>query len=121
MSSHCNMLHNTATHCNDDEAGPKIYRGVRSRKAQLVASHSPLASHPPVYFGLRATYVVRIVCCSALRCVAVCCGVLQCVAVCCSVLQCVAVCCGVLRCVAVCCSGLQCVAVCCGVLQRGAV
>jgi len=45
------------------------------------------------------TYMVCILCCSVLQCVAVCCSVLQCVAVCCSVLQCVAVCYSVLQCV----------------------
>jgi len=89
-------------------------------------------------------YILRLVCCSMLQCVAVCCGVLQCVAVCCSVLQCAAVCCSTTRCNTlqhklyipcrertnnphpiilrkVCCSMLQCVAVCCSVLQCVAV
>jgi len=75
--------------------------------------------------------MMRLVCCSVLRCVAVCCSVLQCAALCCSVLQGVAGCCsatvrgqgagssddesGVLQIVAVCAE------VCCRVLQRIAI
>jgi len=59
-------------------------------------------------------FVLLVLWCSVLQCVAVCCSALQCVAVRCSVLQCIAVLyyfrtsCLVVQCVAVCCSVLQC-------------
>jgi len=78
----------------------------------LPRTHTPSLTSPSRAFYL-AVY------CDMLQYIAVCCSVLQYVThfalpallkgMCCSVLRCVAVCCSVLQCVVVCCSVLQCV------------
>jgi len=52
-------------------------------------------------------WIVPVLCCNVLQCVAMCCNVLQSVAKCCKVLQSVAKCCKVLQSVAKCCKVLR--------------